>query len=102
MREGIIIREIMRDIAFLAQKAAPATQADLSVAKDLLETLEAHKGGCVGMAANMIGINQRIIAFDNGGSYIPIFNPSLSVARPAEQASSPVSGISRNTVKYRI
>ncbi len=51
-----MIREIMRDTAFLAQRAEPATQADLSVAEDLLETLEAHKDGCVGMAANMIGV----------------------------------------------
>lgn len=72
-----MIREIMRDIAFLAQKAEPATQADLSVAEDLLETLETHKDGCVGMAANMIGVNKRIIAFDNTGSYMVMFNPVI-------------------------
>lgn len=72
-----MIREIMRDTAFLAQKAEPATQADLSVAKDLLETLRAYKDGCVGMAANMIGINKRIIAFDNKGSYMVMFNPII-------------------------
>ncbi len=72
-----MIREIMRDIAFLAQKAEPATQADLSVAEDLLETLETHQDGCVGMAANMIGVNKRIIAFDNAGSYMVMFNPVI-------------------------
>lgn len=72
-----MIREIMRDTAFLAQRAEPATQADLSVAEDLLETLEAHKDGCVGMAANMIGVNKRIIAFDNAGSYMVMFNPVI-------------------------
>ena len=72
-----MIQEIMRDTAFLSQKAEPATQADLPVAQDLLETLEAHKDGCVGMAANMIGVNKRIIAFDNEGSYMVMFNPEI-------------------------
>lgn len=72
-----MIQEIMRDTAFLAQKAEPATMQDLEVAKDLLETLAAHKDGCVGMAANMIGVNKRIIAFDNEGSYMVMFNPEI-------------------------
>lgn len=70
-------REIMRDVEFLAQKAEPATAADRSVAEDLLETLAAHKDGCVGMAANMIGVNKRIIAFDNEGTYMVMFNPEI-------------------------
>ena len=65
-----MIREICKDETFLAQKAAPATAADLGVAQDLMETLIAHKDGCVGMAANMIGVNKRIIAFENDGEYI--------------------------------
>ncbi len=72
-----MIQEIMRDTAFLAQKAEPATPADLPVVQDLLETLAAHKDGCVGMAANMIGVNKRIIAFDNEGSYMVMFNPEM-------------------------
>lgn len=72
-----MIREIMRDTTFLAHKAEPATPADLPVAQDLLETLAAHKDGCVGMAANMIGVNKRIIAFDNEGSYMVMFNPEI-------------------------
>ncbi len=72
-----MIQQIMRDEAFLAQKAVPATQADLPVAQDLLDTLTAHKDGCVGMAANMIGVNKRIIAFDNEGSYMVLFNPQI-------------------------
>ena len=55
-----MIREIMRDEAFLAQKAEPATRSDLPVAQDLLDTLEANKERCVGMAANMIGVNQHL------------------------------------------
>ena len=72
-----MIREICKDETFLAQKAEPATPDDLSIAADLLETLEHPKAGCVGMAANMIGINKRIIAFDNEGTYMVMFNPEI-------------------------
>ena len=72
-----MVREIMRDESFLAQKAEPATQDDLDTAQDLLDTLTAYKDGCVGMAANMIGVNKRIIAFDNEGSYMLMFNPEI-------------------------
>lgn len=72
-----MIREIMRDEAFLSQKAEPATMEDLLVAQDLLDTLTAHKAGCVGMVANMIGVNKRIIAFDNEGKYMVMFNPEI-------------------------
>ena len=57
-----MIREICKDETFLSQKAEPATPEDLQTAADLLETLAHHKEGCVGMAANMIGVNKRIIA----------------------------------------
>ena len=72
-----MIREICRDETFLAQKAAPATADDLATAQDLLDTLTAHKNGCVGMAANMIGVCKRIIAFDNEGTYMVMFNPVI-------------------------
>ena len=72
-----MVREICKDEAFLAQKADPATPDDLAVARDLLDTLVAHKDGCVGMAANMIGANKRIIAFDNEGDYMVMFNPVI-------------------------
>ena len=72
-----MIREICKDEAFLAQKAEPATADDLGAAQDLLETLVAHKDGCVGMAANMIGVNKRIIAFDNEGEHMVMFNPVI-------------------------
>ena len=72
-----MIREICRDETFLAQKAAPATADDLATAQDLLDTLAAHKDGCVGMAANMIGVCKRIIAFDNEGTYMVMFNPVI-------------------------
>lgn len=72
-----MIRDICKDEAFLAQKAELATLDDLQVAADLLETLEHHKEGCVGMAANMIGVNKRIIAFDNDGTHMVMFNPEI-------------------------
>ena len=74
-----MIWPIMKDIIFLAQKSVPAVncEEDLQVARDLLETLEAHKEGCVGMAANMIGVSKRIIAFDNEGTYMVMFNPEI-------------------------
>lgn len=72
-----MVREICKDEAFLAQKAEPATADDLGVAQDLLDTLIAHKDGCVGLAANMIGVNKRIIAFENGGKYMIMLNPVI-------------------------
>ena len=72
-----MVREIMQDEVFLSQKAEPATLEDLAVAQDLLDTLTAHKDGCVGMAANMIGVCKRIIVFDNEGKYMVMFNPEI-------------------------
>ncbi len=72
-----MVRELMHDPIFLAQKAEPATEADLEIARDLLDTLVFHKEGCVGMAANMIGVCKRIIVFDNAGSYMTMLNPVI-------------------------
>lgn len=72
-----MIQEICKDERFLAQKAEPATPDDLPIAQDLIDTLTAHKDGCVGMAANMIGVNKRIIIFDNEGAYQVMFNPVI-------------------------
>ena len=72
-----MVREICRDAAFLAQKAEAAAADDLTTAQDLLDTLMAHKAGCVGMAANMIGVNKRIIVFDNEGEYMVMLNPVI-------------------------
>ncbi|WP_298019948.1 peptide deformylase [uncultured Dysosmobacter sp.] len=72
-----MIREIMRDETLLARKAEPATPEDLPVAQDLLDTLAANKEHCVGMAANMIGVNKRIIVFDNESTYMVMFNPEI-------------------------
>lgn len=72
-----MIQPIMKDPIFLGCKSEPATQADLQVAQDLLDTLAAHREGCVGMAANMIGVRKRIIVFDNEGTDMVMFNPVI-------------------------
>ena len=72
-----MIKELMHDPIFLAQKSEMATEEDLQTAKDLLDTLSFHKNQCVGMAANMIGVKKRIICFDNGGRYMTMFNPEI-------------------------
>ena len=98
-----MIREICKDEMFLSQKAESATPDDLTVAADLLETLMHHQDGCVGMAANMIGVNKRIIAFDNGGSYMVMFNPEIikkSEPYTAEEGCLSLSG-TRSTTRWR-
>ena len=72
-----MIKELMHDPIFLSLKSEVATKEDFQVAEDLLDTLTAHKDGCVGMAANMIGVRKRIIAFDNDGTYMVMFNPQI-------------------------
>ena len=98
-----MVREICRDETFLAQKAEPAAADDLGTARDLLDTLTAHKDGCVGMAANMIGVNKRIIVFDNGGEYMLMFNPVIirqSGAYEAEEGCLSLSG-TRKVKRFR-
>ena len=72
-----MIKTIMRDLFFLRQRAEKATKGDLPVAMDLLDTLKAHEDGCVGMAANMIGVNKAIIAVNMGFMNVAMFNPKI-------------------------
>ena len=76
-----MIKELVHDPIFLAGKSEKATKDDLPVAQDLLDTLVAHREGCVGMAANMIGIRKCIIAFlDESGrapTYTVMLNPTI-------------------------
>ena len=73
-----MVRPLMTDTVFLAQKALPADAGDIAVADDLLDTLKAHEDGCVGMAANMIGVNKAIIAFaDDNNKVHVMYNPKL-------------------------
>ena len=72
-----MVKEIVHDPIFLAQKSTPATREDLQTARDLLDTLAHHREGCVGMAANMIGVSKRIIVFDDGGKLSVMLNPVI-------------------------
>jgi peptide deformylase len=72
-----MIKPICRDILFLRQKAEKATAADIGTAKDLLDTLKANEAGCVGLAANMIGVNKSIIAVNMGIMNIAMLNPVI-------------------------
>ena len=98
-----MIRPLVHDPLLLARKSVPATKEDLEIARDLLETLAFHKEGCVGMAANMIGVSKRIIAFDCDGSYMVMFNPEIikaSEAYETEEGCLSLPGV-RSTKRFR-
>lgn len=98
-----MVREICKDEAFLAQKAKPATKDDLGTAQDLLDTLLAHKDGCVGMAANMIGVKKRIIIVNAGFRDIIMFNPVIvrkSGPYETEEGCLSLPGV-RKTKRYQ-
>lgn len=99
-----MIKELMHDPIFLGQKSEKATPEDLQTAQDLLDTLTAHKDGCVGMAANMIGIKKRIICFDNKGVYMTMFNPEIvkfSEPYETEEGCLSLLGGPRKTKRYK-
>lgn len=96
-------KPIIKDIIFLGQKSEPATKEDIQTANDLVETLVANSEKCVGMAANMIGIKKRIIAFDNEGTYMVMFNPEIikcSGAYNIEEGCLSLEG-TRPTKRYK-
>ena len=72
-----MIKELIHDPLILGKRSEPATKEDLFIADDLLDTLKAHQETCVGMAANMIGEHKRIIAFNDNGSFMTMFNPEI-------------------------
>lgn len=99
-----MIKELMHDPIFLGQKSESATFEDLQTAQDLLDTLTAHKDGCVGMAANMIGVKKRIICFDNNGVYMTMFNPEIvkfSDSYETEEGCLSLLGGPRKVKRYR-
>ena len=99
-----MIKELIHDPILLSMKSEAATIEDLQVAQDLLDTLIAHKDGCVGMAANMIGVRKRIIAFDNGGTYTVMFNPEIikkSSPYDTEEGCLSLLGGPRKCKRYR-
>ncbi len=77
----MMIKEIVRDPIFLAQKSQDVSAEDVSIADDMLETLNANADKCVGMAANMIGTLKKIIVFDDNGKYTEMFNPEIISAK---------------------
>ena len=72
-----MIKQLIHDPIFLAIRSEAATADDLPTARDLLDTLTAHRDTCVGMAANMIGVHRRIIVFDNEGPLMVMLNPQI-------------------------
>ena len=93
----------MKDPLFLGRKSAPATVEDLAIGQDLLDTLEANRAGCVGMAANMIGQLKRIIVFDNDGKAMLMFNPEIvkcSGIYETEEGCLSLSGV-RKTKRFK-
>ena len=99
-----MIKELMHDPIFLEGKSEVATIEDLQTAQDLLDTLTAHKESCVGMAANMIGVKKRIIAFDNEGKYMVMFNPEIikkSEPYEAEEGCLSLLGGPRKCKRYK-
>lgn len=81
-----MIREIVHDPLFLSRPSAPATREDLAAAQDLMDTLRANRGTCVGMAANMIGVLRRIVAVDDGGKDLLLLNPEILRAQDPFEA----------------
>lgn len=70
-------KRIVKDVLFLSQKSEIATKADINVVDDLIDTLRANLEGCVGLAANMIGVKKRILVFCIGPIIIPMINPVI-------------------------
>lgn len=98
-----MIREIVREISFLSLPATDATAEDLPIMQDLFDTLAAHKNECVGMAANMIGKNKKIIIFNNNGAPMSVFNPQIvKKSDPYETVESCLSlEGSRRVTRYK-
>lgn len=98
-----MVKEIMHDPFFLAQKSVPATKDDLQVGRDLMDTLKAHREGCVGMAANMIGVKKNIIIVNMGFVDVVMFNPvitSKSGTYQTEEGCLSLTGV-RKTTRYQ-
>ncbi len=99
-----MVKELVHDPILLARKSAPATKEDLPIARDLLDTLLAHRESCVGMAANMIGQLKQIIVFDNGGTPMLMLNPQIIKASgeyETEEGCLSLLGGPRKTKRYQ-
>ena len=97
-----MIRPIVKDVVFLGEKSEVATKADLSVVEDLIDTFRANLDGCVGMAAIMIGVKQRIIVFAIGEMIVPMINPIIVKKEKSyltEESCLSLTGV-RQTTRY--
>lgn len=98
-----MVRQIIRDPFFLSQKSAPATQADRAAIQDLIDTVRANSDRCAGMAANMIGVHKRIIAFNAGPLAVALINPEIirrEKPYETEEGCLSLDGV-RKTTRYR-
>lgn len=97
-----MVKPIVKDIFFLGQKSEPATRDDLQVGRDLQDTLQANRAGCVGMAANMIGVRKRVIIVNRGLTDLVMFNPVLlkkDTPYETEEGCLSLAGV-RKTTRY--
>lgn len=97
-----MVRAVVRDTFFLSQKSEPAGRDDDEVVKDLLDTLQANRERCVGMAANMIGVKKRIIVVSTGGVDMAMLNPVIikkSMPYETEEGCLSLEG-SRKTTRF--
>ncbi len=102
-RLSTLIRPIVKDPIFLQLRSEAATRKDLPLAQDLLDTLEAHRDSCVGLAANMVGELRRVIAVSANGVPLVMFNPEIRKAVDpfeAEEGCLSLPG-TRKTVRFR-
>lgn len=98
----IMIKPIVKDVLFLGEKSEIATKDDMAVVDDLIDTLRANLDGCVGMAANMIGVKKRIIVFAVGNAIVPMINPVIlkkENSYVAEESCLSLTGV-RETTRY--
>lgn len=99
-----MVKELVHDPIFLAQKSSPADESDRQTAQDLLDTITAHREECVGMSANMIGVKKRVIVFDDGGVFRVMFNPEIigrSEPYKTEESCLSLLGGPRPTTRFR-
>ena len=97
-----MIKQIVRDVLFLGQKSSPATKSDLPVGIDLQDTLRANRAGCVGLAANMIGVKKNIIIVNMGFIDVVMFNPIITkkdTPYETEEGCLSLDGV-RKTTRY--
>ena len=95
-----VIRPIVRDVLFLSRRSEPAAPQDRAVGRDLQDTLQANRERCVGMAANMIGVNKRVIIVNVGFMNVVMYNPVMlakDTPYEAEEGCLSLDGVRKTT-----